>query len=95
MTLSFLFQFLAAPASPMFADFLLSITLLQVTGVPGVRRCRSASTIGILTVLARILVSGIDSGSHFYDIFMILSVWDRFWKPFVVIVGLFFVTHLP
>ena len=39
-----LFQFLAAPASPMFADFVLSITLLQVTGVPGVRRCRSAST---------------------------------------------------
>ena len=42
-----LFQFLAAPASPMFADFVLSITLLQVTGVPGVRRCRSASTIMI------------------------------------------------
>ena len=37
------------------ADFLLSITLLEVAGVPGVRRCRSASTMifcDLLKVLA-------------------------------------------
>ena len=49
---SILSWFFSAPVPPMSADVLLSIVLLQVAGVLGVRRCRSASTMDFQMIVS-------------------------------------------
>ena len=60
------------PMSRKPADFSLPISLLQVAGVPGVRRCRSASTMhfGIIFHTFCITFLGIDFASILYRLFM-------------------------